>query len=38
VARNDLIKARFDLASVVTEIQRLRATPEWIAKIESGKQ
>ena len=38
VARNDLIKARFDLASVVTEIQRLRATPEWIAKIESGMQ
>jgi cobalt-zinc-cadmium efflux system outer membrane protein len=38
VARNDLIKARFDLASVLTEIQRLRATPEWIAKIESGKQ
>jgi cobalt-zinc-cadmium efflux system outer membrane protein len=38
VARNDLIKARFDLASVITEIQRLRATPEWIAKIESGKQ
>jgi len=38
VARNDLIKARFDLASVVTEIQRLRATPEWIEKIESGKQ
>jgi cobalt-zinc-cadmium efflux system outer membrane protein len=38
VARNDLIKARFDLASVVTEIQRLRATPDWIAKIESGKQ
>jgi cobalt-zinc-cadmium efflux system outer membrane protein len=37
VARNDLIRARFDLASVVTEIQRLRATPEWIAKIESGK-
>lgn len=37
VARNDLIKARFDLASVVTEIQRLRAVPEWIAKIESGK-
>ena len=37
-ARNDLIKARFDLASVTTEIQRLRATPEWIAKIESGKQ
>ena len=38
VARNDLIKARFDLASVVTEIQRLRATPEWITKIESGNQ
>ena len=37
VARNDLIKARFDLASVLTEIQRLRATPEWITKIESGK-
>ena len=37
VARNDLIKARFDLASVVTEIQRLRATPDWIAKIESGQ-
>ena len=36
-ARNDLIKARFDLASVVTEIQRLRANPEWIAKIEGGK-
>jgi cobalt-zinc-cadmium efflux system outer membrane protein len=38
VARNDLIRARFDLASVMTEIQRLRATPEWVAKIESGKQ
>lgn len=38
LARNDLIKARFDLASVATEIQRLRATPEWIAQIESGKQ
>ena len=37
-ARNDLIKARFDLASVVTEIQRLRASPEWLAKIESGVQ
>jgi cobalt-zinc-cadmium efflux system outer membrane protein len=37
-ARNDLIKARFDLASVLTEIQRLRATPEWIEKIEGGKQ
>jgi len=37
-ARNDLIKARFDLASVVTEIQRLRVSPEWLAKIESGMQ
>ncbi len=37
-ARNDLIRARFDLASVVTEIQRLRASPEWLAKIESGLQ
>lgn len=37
-ARNDLIRARFDLASVVTEIQRLRASPEWLAKIESGMQ
>lgn len=37
-ARNDLIRARFDLASVTTEIQRLRASPEWLAKIESGKQ
>lgn len=36
-ARNDLIKARFDLALVVTEIQRLRANPEWLAKIEGGK-
>jgi hypothetical protein len=23
---------------VVTEIQRLRASPEWLAKIESGMQ
>ena len=37
-ARNDLIRARFDLASVVTEIQRLRASPDWLAKIESRKQ
>lgn len=37
-ARNDLIRARFDLASVITEIQRLRANPEWLAKIESGMQ
>ena len=37
-ARNDLIKARFDLASVVTEIQRLRASPQWFAKIEGGMQ
>jgi cobalt-zinc-cadmium efflux system outer membrane protein len=36
-ARNDLIKARFDLATVITEIQRLRANPEWLAKIEGGK-
>lgn len=36
-ARNDLIKARFDLAAVITEIQRLRANPEWLAKIEGGK-
>jgi cobalt-zinc-cadmium efflux system outer membrane protein len=36
-ARNDLIKARFDLAMVITEIQRLRANPEWLAKIEGGK-
>ncbi|CAM3797679.1 TolC family protein [Polynucleobacter antarcticus] len=38
LARNDLIRARFDLASVMTEIARLRATPEWVAKIESGRQ
>lgn len=37
-ARNDLIRARFDLESVVNEIQRLRASPEWLAKIESGLQ
>ncbi len=37
-ARNDLIRARFDLASVTTEIQRLRANPDWLVKIESGKQ
>lgn len=37
-ARNDLIRARFDLASVTNEIQRLRANPEWLAKIESGLQ
>lgn len=36
-ARNDLIRARFELASVVTEIQRLRANPEWLAKIEGAK-
>jgi len=36
-ARNDLIKARFDLASIVTEIQRLMASPEWLAKIEGEK-
>ena len=37
-ARNDLIRARFDLASVTTEIQRLRANPDWVAKIEGTKQ
>jgi cobalt-zinc-cadmium efflux system outer membrane protein len=38
VARNDLIKARFDLASIITEIQRLRASPEWVAKLEGDKK
>jgi cobalt-zinc-cadmium efflux system outer membrane protein len=33
-ARNDLIRARFDLANVITEIQRLRASPEWLAQLE----
>jgi len=33
-ARNDLIRARFDLANVIIEIQRLRASPEWLAQIE----
>lgn len=37
-ARNDLIKARFDLASIITEIQRLRASPEWVAKLEGEKK
>lgn len=37
-ARNDLIRARFDLATVTTEIHRLRANPDWIAKIESAKK
>lgn len=37
-AHNNFIKARFDLASVVTEIQRLMASPEWLEKIESGMQ
>ena len=37
-ARNDLIKARFDLASITTEIQRLRASPEWVAKLEGDKK
>jgi cobalt-zinc-cadmium efflux system outer membrane protein len=37
-ARNDLIKARFDLASITTEIQRLRASPEWVAKLEGNKK
>lgn len=33
-ARNDLIRARFDLANVIIEIQRLRASPDWLAQIE----
>lgn len=37
-ARNDLIRARFDLASITTEIQRLRASPEWVAKLEGDKK
>jgi cobalt-zinc-cadmium efflux system outer membrane protein len=37
-ARNDLIKARFDLASITTEIQRLRASPEWVTKLEGDKK
>lgn len=37
-ARNELIKARFDLASIITEIQRLRASPEWVAKLEGDKK
>jgi cobalt-zinc-cadmium efflux system outer membrane protein len=37
-ARNDLIRARFDLASITTEIQRLRASPEWVAKLEGNKK
>lgn len=37
-ARNDLIKARFDLATIITEIQRLRASPEWVAKLEGEKK
>ena len=37
-ARNNLIRARFDLASITTEIQRLRASPEWVAKLEGDKK
>jgi len=36
-ARNDLIRARFDLANVLIEIQRLRASPEWLAQIEMNQ-
>jgi len=34
-ARNDLIKARFDLVLAITEIHRLRASPDWIVKLDS---
>jgi cobalt-zinc-cadmium efflux system outer membrane protein len=34
-ARNDLIKARFDLVLAITEIHRLRASPDWIIKLDS---
>ena len=34
-ARNDLIKSRFDLINVITEIQRLRASPDWLLQIKS---
>ena len=34
-ARNDLIKARFDLVLAMTEIHRLRASPDWIIKLDS---
>ncbi|MFZ9185809.1 MAG: TolC family protein, partial [Polynucleobacter sp.] len=30
-ARNDLIRARFELASIVNEIERLRASSDWVA-------
>jgi len=36
-ARNDLIRARFELASIVNEIERLSASPEWVAMIEGKK-
>jgi cobalt-zinc-cadmium efflux system outer membrane protein len=36
-ARNDLIRARFDLANVLIEIQRLRASPDWLAQIEMNQ-
>ncbi len=37
-ARNDLIRARFELASIVNEIERLRASSDWVAMIESKKK
>ena len=36
-ARNDLIRARFELATIVNEIERLSASPEWVAMIEGKK-
>ncbi len=36
-ARNDLIRARFELASIINEIERLSASPEWVAMIEGKK-
>jgi cobalt-zinc-cadmium efflux system outer membrane protein len=36
-ARNDLIRARFELASIVNEIERLRASSDWVAMIEGKK-
>jgi len=32
-----LIRARFELASIVNEIERLSASPEWVAMIEGKK-
>jgi len=36
-ARNDLIKSRFDLINVITEIQRLRANPDWLLQIKGNQ-